>query len=1112
MSTPIPTSPIVANNLFRFGNFGDVLRYRGETQGLRRIFTFLEDGESLERTLTYGELYRDSLAVARFLEERTMPGDRVLLLFPTGLDFIRAFLGTLLSNRVAVPLAPPDPSRLAQGLPQLINVMRDAGAAMILTDERLLGLTIPVLAGIPELSGLQTASLDVALARGVQGFKAPRLEDTSPALLLYTSGSSGDPKGITVLQQNLIQMTAQLHRHFHFQRSDTLVSWLPFYHNFGLVTSILDPLFFDTGCVFLSPLAFLQRPVRWLQAISRYRAAVSAGSNFAYELCVKQVSEAEKRGLDLSSWRFAVCGSEPVRPQTLQRFSFHFRSCGFSPESFYPGYGLSEATSVVSTRHRIDRLRSLTLSQRGLQKNLVTEPTAPEDRVNFLSCGRPLPSLELRIVNPETRTPCPAGQIGELWVRGPSVAEGYWRRNKDTMESFRAHLEGSGEGPYLRTGDLGFLSAGEIFITGRLKELIIVRGRNHYPSDIERTVEAAAGIKTSGGIAFSVDHAGKERLVILQELAGSISQPLVGAPPPSPSLLRRGKGEVPPSTELEALFNNIQREVSKNHGLELDEIALLPEGVLPRTRLGKLQRQACRQGFAKGEFPILQVWHRPETRSGEIPDSCPVPQRAEQLGPWMLSRLGTLLDIPAENINLDRPLRDYGLDSLRSVQIAQHVERELGIIIPVARLYEEPSVSTLIEFLKAEFREPGKKRPNAALDLRSEARLDPTLRFSRKDFTFTNFPSSIFLTGATGFLGAFLLEELLKKTQARIHCLVRAGDLLEGLERIRRNLEFFSLWRDEFLTRIQPVLGDLSRERFGLPEPEFFRLAKSIDSIFHNGANVNFLYSYRDLKPSNVLGTREILRLAAAAGTKPVYYVSTLSVFPTAGDPDGRPYTEDDSLDQTEGLLNGYAQSKWVAEKLLMRARERGLPTMIFRVGEVIGHSRTGGCRAERDAYSVLMKGAIEMQSYPLMELLLYFVPVDYACRAMVNLALRKENLGKAFHLTNPRAIHVDELFRLLGEAGFSCRGVRLSQWLEEIQRRSAAGERSSLATFIPFLRSPGIQRLATSRTLLKIDCRRTLAALTDKSIRCPPPGGELFQPYLRYLQHSGFLNSARQP
>ena len=566
MSAAPAAPPVVCTTLV------GVLRRRALEQPDRRAYIFLQDGESEELSLTYGALDRRARAIAARLGRLGTPGERALLLYPPGLELIAAFFGCLYAGMVAVPAYPPRPNRF-DARPAAIAT--DAQPTLALTTKPLLARLRAQLESFPGLRWIASDDLD---ERAADAWHEPAVDDSSLALLQYTSGSTATPKGVMVTHGNLLHNSALIRRAFQHTPASVGVTWLPPYHDMGLVGGIIQPLCAGFPAVLMPPVAFLQRPVRWLRAISRYRATTSGAPNFAYDLCVRKIRPEQRATLDLRSWAVAVNGAEPVDHETLEQFARTFGPCGFRQEAFYPSYGLAEATLFVS----------------GVRASGVRAADPSSNGHQLVSRRRTRPDQELVVVNPETGVRCPPGRIGEIWVAGPSVARGYWNRPEATERTFGAYLAEVGEGPFLRTGDLGMIDDGELLVAGRLKELIILDGRNHHPADIERTVERS--VPTAGGCAaFSTIVDGRERLVVAVEVD------------PGRWLDRRPQGtgrscaeDVGEPDELRARARTIRRAVSEHHDVRVHRVLLLRRGSIPRTSSGKIQRHVCRDRFAAG--------------------------------------------------------------------------------------------------------------------------------------------------------------------------------------------------------------------------------------------------------------------------------------------------------------------------------------------------------------------------------------------------------------------------------------------------------------------------------------------------------------------------------
>ncbi|EAW37309.1 fatty acyl-AMP ligase [Lyngbya sp. PCC 8106] len=565
----------------------DLLRNRATHESEQVGYRFLLDGETLEVSLTYQALDQQSRAIAAHLQSICQPGERALLLYQPGLDYISAFFGCLYAGVVAVPAYPPRPNR---SLERIEAILADAKATVALTSQSILSLINRQLEQVQSLQSLHWVATDT-LETFADHWQEPVLTSDTLAFLQYTSGSTATPKGVMITHGNLLQNLAAIHRCFGHSPQSQGVIWLPPYHDMGLIGGVLQPLYGGFGVVLMSPLMFLQRPLRWLEAISRYQATTSGGPNFAYDLCVRKITPAQREGLDLSSWELAFNGAEPIYDEVIERFTEAFAPYGFRREAFYPCYGLAEATLIVSGGEKNAQPVLATVQATALEQNqVVYDGVTPENRRMVVGCGQSLKDHNIVIVDPQTLKLCKDHQVGEIWVCGPSIAQGYWGKTEETKQNFQATLAESSLGPFLRTGDLGFLANGELFVTGRLKDVIIINGRNYYPQDLERSVEQSHSlVRPNCSASFSVEVNGEERLVIVAEVERHYRENRWADTPSDNGATQ--------SSKVKAVYQSIRRAVSQHHDLQVYAIALLKPGGIPKTSSGKIQRHVCRASF-----------------------------------------------------------------------------------------------------------------------------------------------------------------------------------------------------------------------------------------------------------------------------------------------------------------------------------------------------------------------------------------------------------------------------------------------------------------------------------------------------------------------------------
>jgi natural product biosynthesis luciferase-like monooxygenase protein len=664
-------------NSSRCSTLVDLLCQRATEQPDRLAYTFLTDGEGEEATLTYGELDRMARSCAALLQSMGATGERVLLLYPPGPAYIAAFFGCLYAGAIAVPVYPPRQNRT---ISRIASIIADAQPAVALTTSRILSRIRPLFAGASDLNSMRWQCFEGEASGAQSDWRELAITGDTLAFLQYTSGSTGAPKGVMLSHRNLLHNSALLAHSFEYTPESHCVSWLPVYHDMGLIGGVLQPLYGGYPGTLMSPASFLQRPVRWLEAISRCRATISGGPNFAYELCVRRIDAEQLPSLDLSSWSTAFNGAEPIRADTLNRFAEMFGPCGFRREAFFACYGLAEATLIVSGSQRSDPPIVRYFQTEELERHQGREGTA-EDGRPLVGCGRGLLDTQVIIVDPETLTKRLPERVGEVWFSGGSVAEGYWNRLDETSQTFRAFTSDALEGPFLRTGDLGLLQGGELFITGRLKDLIIIRGLNHYPQDIEQTAERShPSLRPGCGAAFSVDVNGEERLVVVQEIERK-------------------------QADFDAIIDKIRLCVAQEHELQPFAVVLIKSGSLPKTSSGKTQRRACRAAFLNGTLERVAEWQEVGASSCEpVTEWKPVLETIDALEAWLVSQIATRSGVDPSKIDINQPIDQYGMDSLSAIELAHSIEANLGIALPMASLLEGPSIRWLITKAMEEMR------------------------------------------------------------------------------------------------------------------------------------------------------------------------------------------------------------------------------------------------------------------------------------------------------------------------------------------------------------------------------------------------------------------------
>jgi 8-amino-7-oxononanoate synthase len=652
----------------------ELLRVRASEDGTQRAYRFLPGEKRGEQRITYAELDERARAIAVAIAERARRGNRALLLVPPGLDYIAAYFGCLYAGVIAVPAYPPNPRRPDARIPAIVD---DCEPSVAITTTGLLSRLEAWRGDSARLGSLAWITVDdVRADAGL--WRQPSVQPADVAMLQYTSGSTATPKGVMLTHRSLMHNLSLIRAAFSVADApdDVGVFWLPPFHDMGLIGGILEPCYLGRSVVLMPSATFLQRPLSWLEAMSQYKVSTSAAPNFAFDLCVDRIKPEETRGLDLSGVRTIFHGAEPIRADTIDRFTRAFGDVGFRRDAFLPCYGLAEASLFVSGGTWAQGPYTLDVSRAGLEQKRVEQATAG-DRLRLVSSGAPAAGQDVRIVDVETRTDCGERRVGEIWIRGDSVAKGYWNRPTDNATAFDARLEGNENG-FLRTGDLGFLDDGQLFVTGRLKDLIILGGRNYYPQDLELAAERShPSLRPGHAAAFAIDQEhGPERLAIVLEVTRHHRE-----------------------SENEAVFSAVRRALAEREGVLPDLVVLVRQNSVPRTSSGKVQRRATRALLLDGQLDVV-------ARSSERIDDVqmltgPSAETSASVEAWLRRWVADELQIDIANVDPTASIREYGLDSVAAVRLVTELEQVLGHRVDVALLWRERSIRSLSRALEA---------------------------------------------------------------------------------------------------------------------------------------------------------------------------------------------------------------------------------------------------------------------------------------------------------------------------------------------------------------------------------------------------------------------------
>jgi thioester reductase-like protein len=994
----------------------------------KNFSTFLDRHGKPRESYSFQSFDARTRFLAEYLHSETAlrRGDRVALVYQPGLEIVAAFVACTRIGLIPVPV-PPVASVANGSASRLWSVMQDSGASLALTDSSFGS------AAQDNGSASGETELESPLAR-VRWLATDELRGTARGdvaddpietlFLQYTSGSTGTPKGVVVSHQNVIHNCRAMTDH-----QEIGVSWLPQFHDLGLIGYYLFQIVSGGTTYGFSPVDFLRRPALWLQLLSQYQATYTSSPNFGFEYCLspERVPDDQLEGLDLSSVQVFMNAAEPIRPSTYRGFLERFEKYGLSPAAHVAAYGLAENTLAVSNFGR----RSVKVDRKALHGRsvvLAAPDASVDEQLELVSCGQPVEGVRVRIVDPDSSTAVGADGVGEIWLAGRCTTQGYWNKPELSDEVFGNSIaDEPGESySYLRTGDLGFLSGGELFVCGRLKDMVILRGQNYYPEDLEAAVEKSSEKIHVGSVAAFRGADGEERLIVVAGLRTPADRPQPDEV--SRSLRRHGYGG--PHT-----------------------IVFVRRTAIKRTTSGKVARSSTREKWLDGDVRAIET-HVVDGDLGGFDQgsSSDVQARYRRF-------LNTFALAGDENA---RP-GEVGLDSLAMAELLLILEqaaiqagaRELqeDLHIPLLQRLTVAKISALVSgfdedsadwavSLHAELEELKREREQSeAAAMRKDALLGPSSASAvpAADGAF----GQVLLTGATGFLGPYLLQSLLDQTGATYTVLVRAVDPVAARERLRADLKAAGRYdqrtSESFDARVNVVCGDLGSPQLGLDDSDWLRLAETIDTIVHNGARVDYVLDYDALRTANVEGTRELLRLASTSSRKQVHFVSSTTIF---GFTDKRFLLERDSNPEMTGLVDfGYAQTKWVAEQLVLQARDQGLDARIYRPAFLT--ASTAGLGHSTDIVMRLISFMIKYGVAPNADIQLSFMPVDIAAHNIAAVMTGQADPQEpVLHITIDDYFNmVDLTTQISKDYGIPFRYIDLEKFSNEMKRVCTAAD-----------------------------------------------------------------------
>lgn len=974
------------------------LDYWADQQPDKLLFSFLDISGNQTEKYTYSEFIYRTNAIASNLsnEYKFKPGDRILLAYPPGLEMICAFFACARLGLIPVPAYPPTSHGFESSLNKMTYIAKDCQAKAILTSRDYywsvklnlsrtnISESLFSTSYISKLNWINTEDFRDVNKNGFEQGHSDIL------FLQYTSGSTSEPKGVMVSHQNILH-NCDLATDF----IPVGVSWLPQYHDMGLIGYYIYIALKGGTTYGFSPIDFIQRPALWLESISKYRATASSAPNFAFEYCLQpgKISEKTLQTLDLSSLEYLMTAAEPVIPSTFTRFLNFFKPYGLNPESFFAAFGLAENTLAVTNYGR----NYITVDAASFKQNkikVLPQLAEPTTGANIMNCGAPLGDIIVRIVDPNTRHALKEGQTGEVWIAGKSKCLGYWDKPDLTKKLFQATIVGENQNAnnYLRTGDIGFMHQDELYICGRAKDLIIIRGLNYYPQDIEKIVEQTVPSFVRHGFTAAFDiFDGEEKLVVVVGVKNPKNLP---DPVPIIDAIRKGL--------------NVQTHI----------IAFIPAREIPKTSSGKIMRHKAKELWEAGQLNVLQqfsgaieVEHLHEEQTGAI---SPFEELKRKYGftgneTYSLGKAGLeSIDLAVLMHDIKDLLKDKGAEAL-SKQIDIRLIQEISIseLFELVNQFDNASALAIIRLknmigrLQKEHTELEQKMMLSDVHMT----FDPPAPIYPDQHKATD----VLLTGGTGFFGPFILKSILEQTKQKVYVLIRAANEDQGMERLKAAMDAVEPMNTKlealFRERVIPVCGDLGQHQLGLSREKWNFLAHQVQEIYHNGATVNYLFNYDKMRNVNVIGTNEILKLAFEGIPKIFNHISTTFIFGWAVKD---VLYETDSNTDINLLDFGYSQTKWVSEQIVKDAMKRGLKGRIFRPALITPSINGGGHNFDISirliAFMINNGIGVDAQNQ------VSFSPADMAANNIVAISNMPETINKTFHVTRDRYSNMGDI------------------------------------------------------------------------------------------------------
>ena len=1056
--------------------------YRGVKSNPERcVFNFLDCSKEPfgMQQVSVRQLYDKSRDIAATLKKKgAKRGDRAIIFSMQDVGTVYAILGCMMEGVVFTVIPPPiDGAKLSR----FISALKSCKPKFLISNyalekesERSITKTL-----------LKRAFMRVISLKRIYTDKVGKHERYSPVrtyqkddliYLQYTSGSTTEPKGVMVTNENLLSCLDDCMEVLDFTQGYNLVSWVPFYHNIGLIVTIFIPLLAETGTAYFIPtLQFLQKPTVWIKAISDFKVNVTVAPNSAYEVCTKIISKEEAKQYDLSHVTILINGSEFVYAHTVEKFCELFN---ISQKTFAAGYGLSECVCVATISPFSYKCQKIDFDKYLEGKFVITENKKHKPVV---SLGKPLNNLKVLTVK-EDGYPCVENEIGEIYIQGDNVCKGYWENSVETKR-FRTTVKGV-EGLFYRTGDMGLIFDGELYLTGRLTEMIIVNGKNIFPNDIALLVhQQCPTIQKESVSVFSVHTNSREEPVLCVESEERTFAPLV---------------------------REINRAVAQAYNFSFSDIVFVQKNTFPRTDNRKIKTNAIKQLYEQNKLNISYSTKNSYTNNNtemtedtttaiSISINAPIDE-IKTIVRNVFQRFVGPIDFDDNTL-----FTDLGTNSLTVIEMISKLERQTGIEIDIRQFTSSLTINDLAYHIQLSVR--GEKQH--AINLSTECILPEDIHPQRDYTTQPEQCHNIFLTGSTGFLGAYLIRSLIRQNKDKnitIYCHARAENQQKAMERIINNMQFFHCWEEKFKDKIVAVPGDLKKPNLGIENTLYTNLCNTIDAVYHNGAILNFLFPYSQLKQTNVNGTIECLRFACTGNPKYFHYVSSYSVYDNPSHFD-KNCLESDPLTDYEGYFLGYSETKWVAEKLVTEAATRGLQITLYRPGEITASLKENIWKLE-DMISRTIVGCIQMNTAPDIDINLPLTPVDYVSEAIIHISHQTKAIGKCFNLTNKNLTNFKTICKYTKTAGYKLEILPYTEWTKKLT--SYTFEENALSILSKLF----TDKRKNGETLTErygnrqanIDTTNTETLLENSDIKCLNIDEKTFHNYLELFTKMGYI------